>query len=1432
MVKSWKEIRTSEKYQKLDSDTQFRIQKTYYDEYIKTDSRYQNADRDQKRVIYNAFFKIPTNKVNTVAEQYVYDKDLSDDFSVMTEAERQQEIASGPIDFVEAAARTYGLDLLPFSPTGVVRTAKIKTAVDRLKKDQYANDWDRQRDRDQVKGYLYNIERERLRGYTWGAKVFKNLAMLPGFMLEFLATGGIASLGRKAVTKGVAKVSEKAATKLATKGLALAVGGAMRAPVMYNRYVPKYAERQIAANVAITDKGDALLQESKEKPAISFAKAFGDVVIETISEESGVALTKGFQVVGRGVGHVFPKKLGKAIMKVYKKIKPSGKISDMFTKAGFNGVLEEIGEERLGDVMRAVTGIEVAPGEKEELFQRLMNAVPDMQQLSVEAAVFSVPGVANFTTQKLYNRLVKLGKNVSFEEVDTQLSQIEKDKMEDDLKDLDSIKSIVTDEELDAEIKRDEIIEKLDTQEISEIAPEELDEIIKGKREFDRKFGREEFVDQEQQEELSPQIQAVKEEITKVEKAIAGYEEKGEEVPSSLLKRKEQVLTTLGLPKNIATRKGISVGRILGNYTKNITVNEAQMLKRILRAESAAAKTAFKIGKQQERERLTSLFRSKTVQVKSLKNSLVKYIKESLPTKDSLGKPINSRGKMLSLVEKVNTQAGLQKAFERVNQEAINVERQNVIKDIKNKSAKALNSQVLDVGYKEQVQDLIDLVDFTKISKPKLQKLRKLETFIKNKLSEGKDVELPSEVFNTLDRLYKTSAADMTLSELQLLKDNINDLIEIGRLKKSTRNKLNTLRAQRILRDLEAQGTASIETIKQELPALGETLSAGAKIRNVYYKALGGAQHLGEVIMPMDYFFDYLDNLKNYSGVLYNNFKKRIDLNYRNYIQQKTQLSEEIAQYINQNKLNEQNFQRVGVYAINRQENGRQKLINTGITEKEIDDLKLTKKELGLYNIMRKRLDKLAPQIADMLRVVYNRPFGKVKNYFSFLTDYEAMNSAELANRYEETDLLLDMLTDKAEEYGQNQKNPNLKFTEKRMKGVKQKVKINALDVYMQHIDKAAYAINMSESLKLLNIVNRSDQMRKLIGDKGQEYLNDWIKTLAKNGVRGDTSWLDALRRNISAAQFGYKIFTTILQSTAILDGASKIGIHAFRGMTDIAISRKARKFVLDNFVEIKNRIGGDAEFLEMGSTTSFEKFKNAGFYALKKVDGMTAASIAFGSYRRYLSENNIPLDFNNPNKEAIIYAEKMVRLTQASAQAKDLPLALMSKQLTGSVSLNRALFQFQTFLLTRWQIIRHELGRYGIQQGDIGKGMNVLFWLMMANFAEYGLRVISNQTLNVLFDKDEEEEENIGLNMAMTMLGNVPYVSSAVSFFGYGSNPIPTFDIMGKMVDAVVKAKQSEAEQTKLKWLIRFTTDTLAAFKGVPKTFGKWAEKFIEMYE
>lgn len=304
-----------------------------------------------------------------------------------------------PMGWVEQWERTDKTEMIPFNPERAIKSASLLKMVNRLKKDQYnENPSQKQKDLDQVNAFLFKTAEEKERGFTIGGRINQGVTALPGFMVEFLATGGVAAVGKKAattaITKTLGKAAQTGAAKVATKVAGVATGAVARTAAMPQRVAAGFSERQLNSSLELTSKGFKVAEESFEKPHISFAKAIGDVTIENFSEVTGPALSA-------GVSRLVPKKFTAGLSKLWSKLHPSESVTKLATKAGYNGFLEELGEERVGALMRATFGVEDFGAENpERMFDRIVASIPDGEELLVEAGVLAFPGAVNVGAQQ------------------------------------------------------------------------------------------------------------------------------------------------------------------------------------------------------------------------------------------------------------------------------------------------------------------------------------------------------------------------------------------------------------------------------------------------------------------------------------------------------------------------------------------------------------------------------------------------------------------------------------------------------------------------------------------------------------------------------------------------------------------------------------------------------------------------------------------------------------------------------------------------------------------------------------------------------------------------------------------------------------------------------------------------------------------------
>lgn len=329
----------------------------------------------------------------------------------------------GKMTAIEVWQKKNKNELIPYMGTWQegTETFGIKNISDKLKKGQVVSPEERQKYED----FILDMAEIQTRGYTFGGGAVNiGLETLP-FMAEFgiglLTTGGTASVGATTSKIGAEAVKKTVKQKIA-EGVKKTAFNATLNPKTYaftatrlpQQVRARMGDIMLSDSVAITPEGQAILKESETSPAIAFMKALAMTNVEVASEISGAMLVR---PVMQGAGQ-----LSKAIASPILKHLPDGfaekfvKLAEQATKLpfakavdelGFNGVLEEIGEERIGDLLKFALNIDEQEGYS---FEQLLDAVfPSAEQLGQEALSFGVTGVGMNVAHAGLKSLPKVG---------------------------------------------------------------------------------------------------------------------------------------------------------------------------------------------------------------------------------------------------------------------------------------------------------------------------------------------------------------------------------------------------------------------------------------------------------------------------------------------------------------------------------------------------------------------------------------------------------------------------------------------------------------------------------------------------------------------------------------------------------------------------------------------------------------------------------------------------------------------------------------------------------------------------------------------------------------------------------------------------------------------------------------------------------------
>lgn len=791
-------------------------------------------------------------------------------------------------------------------------------------------------------------------------------------------------------------------------------------------------------------------------------------------------------------------------------------------------------------------------------------------------------------------------------------------------------------------------------------------------------------------------------------------------------------------------------------------------------------------------------------ETKAVQGNLIQIIGESnLDAAD--------RAKFISAIKNTQTieqlEAGLPDILARVDALSDKAKRRSIISKIKKTLTSVKDSDVITVDFANRIQDLVGEIDLTSRKQETIDSLRATLDY----MQRNPNADMPKGVLKKLQILNKKSVSNISTAELESLASDIDILVKRGRLKMELLQRKKEREKRAKLSEL-AKDSVSFEDRDIEVGSIGEKLGASQRIKNAYIERRNALSRIGKSTNPMDVFFDMLDGGKNYLGANYRIFKETVDKSYSRYLNLKERTTRDVKNLADKLELTEENFDRIGAYAVLVQEGGRQKLLDTGFTAKDIDSLKLSDPELLMYKLMRERLDGMLPSIQRVMLEVYNKNVQAVSDYFPFLTDFEAAKDLEIH----------DQLGPEAPFIAQK-KNVERGFTVSRTLG-KQKIRIDALGVFLNHVDNAAYLIEMGKDIRELGGLAGSKEYGAAVGNIGQEMVVDWVNLLARKGtVPGKIAVLDAFRKNVSFAILGYKLSTILVQPTALADGAALVGGNYVANGVRNVTKKEWRQFIWDNMPEVRERVGDDPAYLDFGGRGAFKKVQEGGFWASRKIDSLVASAVAIGAYTKAVEAKGGIVDLNNPDADAIVEAQRLMRRTQSSAFAKDAPALLSQGKLTGNISLDRLLFQFQSFMLNRWSLIKHDMWQNGIKKGDTVQAVNIALWLTVATASEVALRELGKGIIDAVFsgadDDNKKEEKSYGGKMALSALGSVPFVSQAVSAFEYGSVPVPSISLVVQVAERVEWAGRSKEPSKKMQHYMEALVLAGGAGFGIPGT-------------
>lgn len=745
------------------------------------------------------------------------------------------------------------------------------------------------------------------------------------------------------------------------------------------------------------------------------------------------------------------------------------------------------------------------------------------------------------------------------------------------------------------------------------------------------------------------------------------------------------------------------------------------------------------------------------------------------------------KAKFLTTIKNVQTGKDLQKALspkvnkkgeevspgitKRINELIEKAQKKSLANDIKN-----VKTDNIAIDYQQAIEKIQSAVDLNNRTDKTIAKREKIKEFVDKLRAEGRDITIPEKILNTLD---KPTLKDLSVEELTAIKNDVERLAKLGKTKivarenvyKTTKEKI----VAKLLKDAKAINSKQIPNVP-----IGGTRDQWAER---YIGALNYISRTTVGLTPME-------GLADVTGM--QEMKKALDNKFGSYLSFN---DENLRKWYDLTKdFNEGNFKRIGAYAISQQEGGIERLANSGITD--VSNIELTPQEHKVYDFVRTTFDSYFPEVQRYAKEVYNEDVGQVKNYVSFISDFEQMSDLEMYDRFGQRP---------QEAINRRTKTVEQGFTKERAATSNIKLETNIDKIFRRHLDDVAYMLTMGKDIKMYSEILNDPKLRESLGDIGTLAWKQWLDLMARKGGADSAkriAALDILRRNTGAGVLAFRLSSALVQFSSFGDTMATIGAEwATRGAYNIANSKEWRDFIMDNFPEVRKAVGDDVAFREFGEDM-FGKISRLGFKPLQILDGLMRSTAASGAYEKIASQRGIAVDLKNPNQELIQEATKIMRQSQGSSFFKDQPLAItVGFGLSDNNSLNKTLLQFQSFMLGRWDNINRQIFRLGIQKKDYNKAFISLLWLTIFGFAG---EVIMRRTANAITGKKKDKKKSFVGDVSLNAIQSVPLLGQLVSSITYSSNPVPIIKTTEDVIEGTSTAFKGKRKSTRTKGALK----------------------------
>lgn len=834
-------------------------------------------------------------------------------------------------------------------------------------------------------------------------------------------------------------------------------------------------------------------------------------------------------------------------------------------------------------------------------------------------------------------------------------------------------------------------------------------------------------------------------------------------------------------------------------------LEESKSLHKKIREDNAKARGEAQAAERDLRHEIRrAVIEQKWDQATRLK--LVEYINKYLPP--------DARGKYLGRVAKTNKPKDLTRVFFDVQKDAWNLANKALIKDINVLTDRLLESKSFPVAVKKQIREMFEGIRRENWSARTVDQIRAQQALIDAARASGEDVTVPQALHDQVAKLGMRPINEMPPEDLEAILSNLKYLAQQGR---DIRQAIADLEEINRLQDvLEiGKGASKLDyasTARGKKRRFGDPLMSWAdENKNKWLKAVDWFQDIGVYISPIQVIVD--EEGAAARRILYDPLQD----GHIRFVSAFSEFLERVKVHIEKDlggkPFTAQEQERITTVFMREQRGGREKMHQLGVGDDYIDSIKLTDREKTAYKL-RDEFKKVQPALERFHAKTNNKEFIAEENYYPMMTDHDAapdkdFSAEKMVSEY------LDI----------RRKNVNQGQLKERVEGAKQKIRTDVYGVLFDGMRRAFMIEHMAEPILRASARIKDPAYREMAGDLRQGFWKDYLDTLARDGKFPRSSsewWLDYFRKNLGVAALTFKPQVAAIQISSLANGATVVGGNNLRRA--LSAGGAWDDFVDKNMPLIYNRAGGDPSVHEaVRGETVLGPMARKGFKHMVATDLWTARKVALAAYFQYHEVRGLTPDIENPNQQALAYAQSVPGKVMASPWIIDMPLAL-----SRGGPIVKAMFQYQSETLSKFGILTHQIFGSGRKSG--AEAAQDAMWLGAAAIYETGVRsawtVLAMGSLLAIGAIDEEQYERavnksdlLYKQVLSSALGAIPIVGKVADVVRYNSTGLPVADVAkdvlegaANLVDGVVNEKPIKA--------VKGLTQTLTAaamLAGVP---------------